>query len=156
MSDQVIRYETEEEYLEYTNHRRYLATGMVVKFPHPYEAPEAYWAAFDKARAEHPDAVFESWTILHKEHICSKTGKLLKQDCTYDTLRYDTIEEGQVSRKFVREGELSDPGVPVSVEFNTTEAAERVRALLMQGEPGYYYDIKHRAGVAVVEDGKAP
>jgi hypothetical protein len=39
----------------------------------------------------------------------------------------------------------------VSTEFKTTEQAERMRALLMKGEPGYYYDIKHRAGVAVID-----
>lgn len=151
MSNQVIRYETEQDYIEYTNHRRYLATGELMAFPDWGKDPEAYWKHYDKELQRKPNAVFEMWTILHKEHIDPETGKLITQDCTYDTLGYQDIEEGRASRKIVKEGERPDPGVPVSVEFKDIEEAERTRALLMQGEPGYYYAIKHRVGIAVVD-----
>lgn len=149
MSNQVIRYKTEQEYIEYTNHRRYLATGKPVSFP-DWADSEAYWAAHDAYVVKHPTAVLEMWTILHKEHINFKTGKLISQDCTYDTLAYADIEEGRASRKLVKDGEQPDPGVPVSTEFNTIEEAERTRALLLQGYSGYYYAIKHLTGVAVI------
>jgi hypothetical protein len=147
----VIRYATEEEYIEYTNHRRYLSTGKVVKFPDWNTDPDAYWKAHDDYMIKHPIAVLEMWTILHKEQIDYTTGALLSQHCTYDTLAYDNIEEGRVSRKLVKDKEWSDPGVPVSAEFKSPEEAERMRALLMKGEPGYYYDIKHRIGVATID-----
>ncbi len=151
MSDQVIRYETEQEYLDYINHRRYLATGTLIKFPDPFKEYDAYWAAFDDYRAKHPDAVLENWTILHKQQIDILTGALIGEDCTYDTLVYENLAEGQASRKRAREEERPDPGVPVSVEFKDLSEAERMRALLMQGEPGYYYDIKHRTQIAVID-----
>jgi hypothetical protein len=147
----VIRYATEEEYIEYTNHRRYLSTGKVVKFPDWNTDPDAYWKAHDDYMIKHPIAVLEMWTILHKEQIDYTTGALLSQHCTYDTLAYDSIEEGRVSRKLVKDREQDDPGFPVSAEFKSSEEAERMRALLMKGEPGYYYDIKHRIGVATID-----
>jgi hypothetical protein len=151
VSDQVIRYATEEEYIEYTNHRRYLATGKVVKFPDWKKDPDAYWKHYYDEMAKHHACVFEMWTILHKEQINRDTGALISQHCTYDTLAYDSIEEGRVSRKLVKDREQDDPGFPVSAEFKSSEEAERMRALLMKGEPGYYYDIKHRTGVAVID-----
>jgi hypothetical protein len=150
MSDQVIRYETEEEYIKYTNHRRYLATGTLVSFPDWDKDPEAYWNTHDAYIQKHPLAVLEMWTLLHKEHIDPSTGELLSQDCSYDTLAYETLDIGRTSRQLVRDKEQPDPGVPVSIEFDSIEEAQRMRAYLSQGEPEHYYDIKHRTGVAVV------
>jgi hypothetical protein len=147
----VIRYTTEEEYIEYTNHRRYLSTGRLVNFPEWGKETDAYWKAHDDYMIKHPTAVLEMWTILHKEQINRDTGALISQHCTYDTLAYENIDVGRESRKLVKDREWSDPGVPVSTEFKTTEQAERMRALLMKGEPGYYYDIKHRIGVATID-----
>ncbi len=150
MSDQVIRYETEQQYIEYTNHRRWLATGTLVSFPDWAKDPDAYWNAHDAYIQKHPTAVLEMWTILHKEHIDPTTGELLSQDCSYTTLAYENLEIGRDSRQFVRDKEQPDPGTPASPEFNTIEEAQKARALLMQGVSGYY-DIKHRSGVVVVD-----
>ncbi|KKN92452.1 hypothetical protein LCGC14_0209430 [marine sediment metagenome] len=151
MSDQVVRYETEEEYIEYTNHRRWLATGTLVSFPDWAKDPDAYWNAHAAYIQKHPTAVLEMWTLLHKEHIDPGTGELLSQDCSYTTLAYENLEIGKVSRQLVRDNELSDPGTPVSIEFSDIKEAQKMRAFLMQGTPGYYYDIKHRVGVAIID-----
>jgi hypothetical protein len=155
----LIRYETEQQYIEYTNHRRYLATGEAMKFPNPQTDPDNYWAHYYKEKARRPGAVFETWTILLREIISPETGAVVRQDCSYDTLMYASIDDARTSRDKVRDEEHPDPGVPVSAKFDTPKEAERLRALLMQGEPGYYYDIKHLTSVAVIdretEDGES-
>jgi hypothetical protein len=42
-------------------------------------------------------------------------------------------------------------GVPVSAKFNTWEEAEKVRDLLREGEPRFYYNIVHCSTVAVID-----
>ncbi len=42
-------------------------------------------------------------------------------------------------------------GTPVSAKFKTWKEAERVRDLLREGEPRFYYNICHAAGVCVIE-----
>jgi hypothetical protein len=150
MSYQVIRYDTELEFIEYTNHRRYLATGKLVHFADWDVSTERYWDDYHAYMNKHPLAVLEMWTVLHKERIDTRTGETLSQDCTFDTLAYETIEEGRASRQLVKEQEWPDPGIPVSKEFKTKEEASMMRAYLLQGYSGYYYDLKHRGGVAVV------
>ena len=55
--------------------------------------------------------------------------------------RYNSIEE------------YLDPtvvGTPVSADMKTWEDAQRVRDLLREGEPRYYYNITHNTGCSVI------
>jgi hypothetical protein len=42
-------------------------------------------------------------------------------------------------------------GTPVSAKFKTWDEAQRVRDLLREGEPRYYYNIKHFTSVVADE-----
>ena len=153
LSDQVIRYATEQEYLDYTNHRIALSTGTQLVFPDPQKDPDEYWKAYYEQRGINPHIILETWTFLESEVI--EKGVQVSQNVHYITFRYDDLEHARASQKQALAKEWPDPGIPVSAEFKTIEEAERMRAILMEGEPGYYYDIKHRTGVAII-DGKAP
>jgi len=150
VSDQVIRYETEQAYLDYTNHRRYLATGERVLTPDWGSNPDAYWNAHDAYTAAHPGAVQEMWTILLKEHRDPDSGKITRQDVEYHTLAYPTIEEGRASRKLVSEKEWEDPGKVIAT-FDSEEDAQKYIAEVLKQGVGYYYSIRHRTGVAVID-----
>ena len=157
MSDQVIRYSSEQEYLDYTNHRIALSTGTTLDFPDPKADPDGYWKEYYRQKALYHYAIFETWTYLEREEI--EKGVLIRQHVRYITVRYDDLEHARASKKYISENEWRDPGVAVSGEFTDIEDAEKVRDALMGGEPGYYYDIKHRTGVAVIEapeSGKVP
>ena len=45
-------------------------------------------------------------------------------------------------------------GTPVSADMKTWEEAERVRDLLREGEPRYYYNITHTTSCAVISRGE--
>ncbi len=152
MSDQVIRYDTKEQYIEFTNHLRSFATGEVVDFPNWGEDPDAYWDIYYERMEQNPDQVFEMWTILEDEDI-NDDGSLERQHVRYETLQYADKDEARKSGEAVFLATNPDPGVPCSAEFKSRRQAERMRSLLMKGEPGYYYYIKHRTGVEVVERG---
>jgi hypothetical protein len=146
VSDQVIRYATEQEYIEYTNHRLAFSTGTEMKgFPDPKADPDEYWRQYYEQRGTNPNIIMETWTVLESEEI--EKGALVRQNCHFVTMRYDDIEHARASRKQSLKQEREDPGVPVSAEFGKIQDAEKMRFLLMEGEPGYYYDIKHRTGV---------
>ena len=156
MSDQVIRYDSKEQYIEHKNHLRSLATGELVDFPNWGEDPDAYWEVWHKRMKENPEQMFEMWTLLVDETI-NDDGSLDRQEVAYETMRYKDQSECLASRHAVTIGALPDPGVPCSAEFGSRRLAERMRSLLMKGEPGYYYDILHRTECEVVETGaKAP
>ncbi len=125
-------------------------------FPDWGEDPDAYWKVYYERMEENPDQVFEMWTLLDGEDI-NDDGSLERQHVHYETLRYENRYEATKSGETVFLGTKVDPGVPASREFNSRRGAERMRRLLMQGEPGYYYDIKHRTVVEVVEsEAKVP
>jgi hypothetical protein len=145
MSDQVIRYATEQEFLDYNNHRIALSTGTRVEFPDPEKEADEYWRVYYEQKGKYPHVIFETWTFLDSEEI--EKGALVRQHCHYITMRYDDLDHARASQKEIKEKTWDDPGFPVSAEFEKIEDAEKVRFLLMEGEPGYYYDIKHRTGV---------
>jgi len=118
-------------------------------FPDPKSDPDEYWRQYYAQKHANPHIILETWTILESEEI--EKGVQVRQHCHFVTVRYDDIEHARASRKQSIARTLPDPGIPVSAEFKNIEEAERMRFLLMEGEPGYYYDIKHRTGVAVVE-----
>lgn len=153
MSDQVIRYDTKDQYIEFTNHLRDFATGEVMDFPDWKEDPDAYWKLYYERMGENQEQVFEMWTILDDEEIDPETGALECQKVHYETLWYENRDEARRSGERVFLATKLDPGVPCSAEFKSRRQAERMRGLLMHGEPGYYYHIKHRTAVAVVETG---
>jgi hypothetical protein len=156
LTDQVIRYDTKEQYIEHKNHLRALATGKHVGFPSWGDDPDAYWEEYYKRMAEDADQIFEMWTLLEDEKI-NEDGSLDHQQVHYETLRYENRAEATKSQELVFLATQPDPGVPVSAEFKSRRQAERMRSLLMKGEPGYYYDIKHKTECATVETGaKAP
>jgi hypothetical protein len=155
MSDQVIRYDSKDQYIEYKNHLRDMATGDVIEFPDWGEDPDAYWKLYYERMEENPEQIFEMWTLLEDEKI-NEDGSLDRQIVRYETLWYENRDEVMKSAYVVQADAVPDPGVPVSAEFKSRRAAERMRSLLMKGEPGHFYDIKHRTKVATVESGKAP
>jgi hypothetical protein len=156
LSDQVIRYDTKEQYIEHKNHLRSLATGQLTEFPNWGEDPDAYWEVYYKRMEEDPEQVFEMWTLLVDEEI-NEDGSLEHQQVRYETLRYKNRAEAQMSQETVFISIGDGRGIPVSAEFKSRRQAERMRRLLMLGEPGYYYDILHRAATEVVDTGaKAP
>ena len=156
MSDQVIRYDSKEQYIEYKNHLRQMATGKRMGFPDWGEDRDAYWKEYYERMEENPEQVFEMWVLLDDEQI-DDNGSLVKQHVHYETLRYENKEEAKKSQEKVFLGTNVDPGVPCSAEFKSLRQAERMRGLLMHGEPRYYYDIKHRTAVAVVNgEAKVP
>jgi hypothetical protein len=163
LSDQVIRYDTKEQYIEHKNHLRSLATGQLTEFPNWGEDPDGYWEVYHKRMKEDPEQVFEMWTLLVDEEI-NEDGSLEHQQVYYETLRYKNRVEAQKSQEIVFISIDATPGVPVSAEFRSRRQAERMRRLLMLGEPGYYYDILHRTESEVVDTpetellktGKAP
>lgn len=58
-----------------------------------------------------------------------------------------------VVRRYDNSEDYHDPtivGTPVSANFNTWEEAERVRNLLREGEPRYYYNITHTTQCAII------
>ena len=153
MSDQVIRYATEQEYLDYTNHRIALSTGTQLVFPDPQKDPDEYWKAYYEQRGINPHIILETWTFLESEEI--EKGALVRQHCHYVTVRYDDIEHAKASREQSLKKEQPDPGAAVSIMFETLEEAERMRAIMLEGEPGYYYDIKHETQVAIITQGES-
>jgi hypothetical protein len=152
LSDQVIRYDTKQQYIEHKNHLRSIATGELTEFPNWGDDPEAYWEVYYERMEADPDQIFEMWTLLVDEEI-SDDGSLGSQQVRYETLRYENKAEAQKSQERVFIDTGVSPGVPVSAEFKSRRQAERMRRLLRQGEPGYYYDILHRTAVEVVDTG---
>lgn len=151
MGEKVIRYESEQQYLDYTNHRRYLATGKDMKFPNPQTDPDAYWTMYYREKDKNPEVMLETWTILIREVVDKETGKTLRQDCTYVTLGYKNRDEALASREKVREEEQPDPGKVIAT-FNTREDAELFRALAFkQRDEGQFYDIRHTTTVKVID-----
>ena len=152
MSNHVIRYDSEQEYLDFKNHLRYLATGKhLTDFPDfEKDGPKAYWDAYNKLLDQHPVAVIECWTILDSEDINPLTGKRERQNCHYDVLFYETRAESVASQARVNSLQRSTPGVVVSGDFKTLEEAERCRASWMAGHAGGYYDIGHKTACALV------
>jgi hypothetical protein len=56
--------------------------------------------------------------------------------------------------RYNNEAEYLNPegrGVPVSAKFDTWEEAEKVRDILREGEPRFYYNIVHTTSVAVID-----
>jgi hypothetical protein len=156
LSDQVIRYDTKEQYIEHKNYLRSLATGQLTEFPNWGEDPDGYWKVYYERMKEDPEQVFEMWTLLEDEEI-NEDGSLERQQVRYETLRYKNKVEAQKSQETVFISIDVNPGIPVSSEFKSRRQAERMRRLLMHGEPGYYYDILHRVVTEVVDTGaKAP
>ncbi len=153
MSDQVIRYDSKERYIEHKNHLRYMATGELMDFPDWGEDPDAYWEVYYERMEADPELVFEMWTLLVDEEI-NEDGSRERQDVRYETLLYKNKDEAQKSQEVVFLGTEVDPGVPVSAEYKSLRQAERMRSFLMKGDPGrYYYNIKHRTACEVVETG---
>ena len=149
VTDQVIRYATEQEYLDYTNHRIALSSGTRVDFPDPEKETDEYWKVYYEQKGIYPNAIFETWTFLDSEEI--EKGALVRQHCHYITMRYDDLEHARASQKQSQKNEWPDPGFPVSAEFKEAGEAEKIRALLLEGEPGYYYDIQHKTAVAAIQ-----
>ncbi len=59
-----------------------------------------------------------------------------------------------VVRRYSSIEEYLDPtvaGTPVSADMKTWEDAQRVRDLLREGEPRYYYNITHNTGCSVIK-----
>ena len=56
--------------------------------------------------------------------------------------RYNSVEEYLSS---------ATSGTPVSADMKTWEDAQRVRDLLREGEPRYYYNITHNTGCSLRE-----
>jgi hypothetical protein len=150
LSDQVFRYDSKEQYIEFKNHLRQLATGELVDFPDWGKDPKEYWKVFYERMEKDPDQVFEMWTLLEDEDI-NEDGSLERQHVRYETLRYENKEEARKSQEIVFLGTQVDPGVPVSNDFTSLRQAERMRSLLMKGEPGYYYAIKHKTACDVID-----
>ena len=59
--------------------------------------------------------------------------------------RYNSVEEYLSS---------ATSGTIVSADMKTWEDAARVRDLLRQGEPRYYYNITHNTGYSVITKGE--
>ena len=59
--------------------------------------------------------------------------------------RYNSVEEYLSS---------ATSGTIVSADMKTWEDAQRVRDLLRQGEPRYYYNITHNTGYSVITKGE--
>ena len=60
-------------------------------------------------------------------------------------------------RRYESEADYLDTfivGTPVSATFDTWDEAERVRDLLREGEPRYYYNITHSTACAVISRGE--
>ena len=152
MSNHVLRYDSEQEYLDYTNHQRYLATGKhLTDFPDfGKDGPDEYWMAYRKLLDKYPFATIECWTILEREDINQTTGKLERQHCHYDVLFYENKEANIASQARVNSLKKPSPGVVVSPDFKTLEEAERCRAGWMTGHAGGYYDIGHKTECALV------
>jgi hypothetical protein len=133
-----------------------MALGEIMEFPDWKEDPDAYWDIYYERMDQNPDQVFEMWTLLLDEKI-NDDGSLESQDVCYETLQYADRDEARKSQERVFLDISQDPGVPCSAEFKSRRQAERMRSLLMKGEPGYYYNIKHRTECEVIEtDAEAP
>lgn len=162
VSERVIRYDSEEEYVKYMNHRHFLANGKLTDFPDPQKDPDGYWRRYYEEKAVKPDAIFETWTLVNMgTKIDPLLGSIERQDCTYVTLEYPDLEAARVSKKIIEERERPDPGEVITT-FDTLPQAEKFRAMVLKemnkiGEK-FYYDIRHATSVSVVdvEDGKAP
>ena len=59
--------------------------------------------------------------------------------------RYDSSEEYL---------DTDHRGTPVSANMKTWEEAARVRDLLREGDPIYYYNITHTTGCAIISRGE--
>ncbi len=149
MPDQVIRYETEQQYLDFTNQRANGIGGTVARFPSFGNNPDAYWRAYYDYMRDHPDGVLTTVTILLSEEI--EHGALVRQHVEYKTVSFETLDGANLNNDIINMHMEPDPGKPVSAKFKTVQEAENMRRLLLQGEPGYYYAIKHFTQVAVWE-----
>ena len=149
----MVRYATEQEYLDYSNHRIDFSTGTRMDFPDPQKDSEGYWIEYYAQKHANPNIILETWTFLESEVI--EKGVRLSQNVRYITMRYDDIEHAKASRERSLRKELPDPGVAVSMMFETLEEAENMRAIMLEGEPGYYYDIKHETQVAIITQGES-
>ena len=148
MSDQVIRYENERQYLAFKNQRVTLTGGKVLDLPDWGKDPDSYWEAYYEYRHANPEQFLEYRLFLLGEDI--KDGVLVQQHVKCDTVAHESVAAFRANTTRINEN-LTDPGVPVSVKFKDKQDAERMRGLLLLGEPGYYYGIKHFTAVAVIE-----
>jgi len=148
----VIRYETEQQYLDFKNQRSTLSRGTVMGLPSWKDDPDAHWEAFYKHKHAHPEQMFSWQTILLSEQIID--GVCESQHCEFKTVMFEDADAYHSNREYVNANMKPDPGLPVSAEFETKAEAEKMRALLLQGEPGYYYGISHRTRVAIITRNK--
>ncbi len=150
MSDQVIRYENERTYLDYSNRRETLCRGKSIGLPDWGRDPDAYWDAYYHYKQAHPGCHIRMCTWLLCEQI--EAGKLIRQRTEYENVVFDSDDDLRVGQAYVKKHMPTDPGVAVSTEFKTLQEAENMRHLLLQGEPGYYYALKHRTRVAIIRE----
>jgi len=148
MPDQVIRYDSEQQYLDFKNQRTLLSTGKVLGLPSWEDEPDAYWKAYYAYKKEPPGCILAFQTTLLSEVI--EDGVLQSQHVEYTTLAWDTASACRLNRNYISANTKPDPGTPVSAKFESKKDAERMRHLLLQGEPGYYYGIKHFTHVAII------
>ncbi|KKL56490.1 hypothetical protein LCGC14_2244930, partial [marine sediment metagenome] len=99
MSDQVIRYETEEEFLNYRNQRDALCQGKPIGLPDWGKDPDAYWKAYYEYKHAHPGRHIRIRTWLLKEQI--KKGQLIRQHCEYENVVFNTVDEMRASDIYV-------------------------------------------------------
>jgi hypothetical protein len=149
MPDQVTRYETEQQYIDFKNQRANLTGGKVEYLPSFGDNPDAYWRAHHDYMRDHPEAVLRTLTVLLWEEI--EMGALVRQHVEYKTISFESLERSRLNDTFISDHMDPDPGVPVSAKFKTRQEAENMRHLLLQGEPGYYYGIRHYTRVGIWE-----
>lgn len=148
MSDQVIRYASEQQFLDYRNQRSTMTGGKVMEFPDWNSDPDDYWKFYYDYKHAHPGCVLEWRTFLIKEQI--EKGVLQHQYIKCDTLMFETIDEYRTNKTYLDEKCVPDPGTPVSAVFKTLQEAENMRNMLLKGESEYYYDIEHKTRVVMV------
>ena len=141
MPDQVIRYDTKTKYLEFKNQRAVLTGGQIMNFPSWESEPDDYWEAHYAYLRQHPDAILMPRTLLIDETV--RHGKTVDQRCQFDTIMFKDNYDYTANEDFLRDTIVPDPGVPVSALFKTKSEAEKMRAVLLEGDADYYYDIRH-------------
>lgn len=149
MPDQVIRYESEQQYLDFKNQHAHLSGGRLMGLPSWEDDPDSYWESFYAYKHAHSEQMFSWQTILIREQIID--GVLERQRIKYHTLMFENAEAYRANREHISANIQPDPGTPVSAKFETKAEAEKMRHLLLHGEPGYYYGIKHFTRVCVIE-----
>jgi hypothetical protein len=147
MSDQVVRYDNEQQYLDFKNQEASLSRGTVMNLPSWEDDPDAYWEAFYSHKRAHPEQMFSWQTVLLGEEIVN--GVLERQHVKLNTLMFENTAAYRANREYIKVARLPDPCMPVSAKFDRKQDAERMRSLLLQGEPGYYYGIRHFTQVSM-------